>query len=294
MTDVAESSIVEQEVGQELPVQQVEQVEQEETNESNEQPHEPEESKEDELEIPEPDISEEEVKKKKEMPAWMKKKLERERHKEEAIKAEAERLREENARLKSGYAQPIQQQTNNYPDPYIPQREQFAHESDYFMALADHREAIKSQQYQAQEHQRIMKQHEEEFKKNLSEAIDSGKSKYKDFEDRTDYILYGEGFPSNRAMAEAIVESSYKDDILYFLGTHVKEAERIANLNPISAAKEIAKIEVRLEAKKKSNITKAPKVISTPSGGKGSASHGDPNKMGIEEFTNWYQDKFGR
>lgn len=251
-----------------------------------------------ELPIPEPDIAEDENKDKKAQPGWLKRKLERDRRKEAekeaAINAEAARLRQENEILKATVKNP---QTPNQPpaiDPYMPQREQYNSEGEYFMALTDYRDNRRQQEALFHQRQATIRKHEEKYQDNLKEAIETGKGKYKDFEEKTDYILFGEGFPSNRAMGEAIVESKYKDDILYFLGTHVEEAERIANLPPVIAAKEIAKIEVRLESKKKSNITKAPKVL-TPlaGGGGGSATHGDPNKMGMDEFRQWYEDKYG-
>jgi hypothetical protein len=254
----------------------------------------------DELHLPEPDIIEDENKKKKEPPEWLKKKLERDRVAAERKAQEADTLRQENERLRAGMQQPnvqqpqVPQNQQTAFDPYMPQREQYPDDASYFLALSDYRDHRRSVEAQFHQRQAAIKEHEEAFHKNLEGAIESGKSKYKDFAERTDYILYGEGFPSNRAMAEAIVESSYKDDILYFLGTHVKEAERIARLNPVQAAKEIARIEVRFDSRKKSNITKAPKVLTPLTGGKGSATHGDPNKMGMDDFRNWYEGKYGK
>lgn len=257
-------------------------------------------SDDDDLALPEPDIAEDESKKKKEPPEWLKKKLERDRSAAERKAQEAARFKEENDRLKAalqpqGQSQP-QNQQNQQPqiDPYMPQRAQFPDDATFFLALSDYREARRDQQAQFAHRQATIQKHEQEFHKNLGDAIESGKTKYKDFEERTDYILYGDGFPSNRAMAEAIVESKYKDDILYFLGTHVKEAERIAGLNPVSAAKEIAKIEVRFDSRKKSTIPKAPKPLS-PLGGnsQGSGSHKNPDNMEMDEFRQWYKDKFG-
>lgn len=253
---------------------------------------------EDELALPEPDISDDEVKKKKDQPEWMKKRLEREKRKEEervsAQAAETERLRQENLALR-GVQPPVQQQQQQHAqyDPYMPQREQFNNDGEFFLALTDYREARRQQEGEFHRRQQSIKQHETEFQGKLKEAVETGKEKYKDFDERTDYILYGEGFPSNRGMAEAVVDSEYKDDILYFLGTHVKEAERIANLNPVKAAKEIAKIEVRFASRKKTNIPKAPPPLKPVTGGKGSATHGNPEKMEMDEFRQWYKDKFG-
>lgn len=247
-------------------------------------------SGEDELELPEPDISDEEIKKKKEMPEWMKKKLEREKRKEQEILAEAERLKQENERLKLGHSSADIPATL---DPFLPKREQYKSDEEYFFALADYRDTVRHQTSEFTRRQQAIKEAETNFKNKLQETLEDGNSKYKDFAERTDYILYGEKFPNNRAMAEAIVESDYKSDILYFLGTHVKEAERIASMNPIQAVKEIARIESRFAERKKSNITKAPRILEPLNGSKAQATHGDPSKMEMDEFTNWYKSKFG-
>jgi len=244
-----------------------------------------------ELPLPEPDIVPEEAKKKKELPEWMKKKMEREQSIADKRAQEADSLREENARLKAAHEKPEQQQQS---DPNLPQREAYNSDGEFIMAVNDYRDDMRQQQNSYYQQQANIQKHEKEFHDNLKSAIEGGKQKYKDFEEVTDYILYGDGFPSNRGMAEAIVESKYKDDVLYFLGTNVTEAERIAALNPIKAAKEIARLEIRFDSKRKSKATKAPRAIK-PMGGQGSgaATTGDPGKMPPGDFENWYKNKFG-
>lgn len=247
-------------------------------------------SSEDELALPEPDIIlEESVKKKKELPEWMKKKLERERLKETEIKAEAERLKQENELLKLGKSLP---QNIQSLDPYMPQRDQFENDGEYFIAISDYRDAKRAMEGMHRRTQEERTRLDREYQEKLNDAVENGRGKYKDFDDVTDYVLHGEGFPSNRAMGEAIFDSEYKDDILYFLGKNLKEAERIADLNPVKAAKEIAKLEVRFESKKKSNITKAPSLLQPTEGGRGSAVYKNPESMSMEEFRQWYQSSF--
>ena len=62
-------------------------------------------------------------------------------------------------------------------------------------------------------------------------------------------------------MAEAVVGSTYRQDILYFLATYPEEAKKIALMDPINAVKKIAEIEGRFTAKYKANISKAPKAV---------------------------------
>lgn len=247
---------------------------------------------EDGLDLPEPDISEEERKKKKEMPEWMKKKLEREKAAAERKEQEALELKRENELLRQRNPSQEQQNVQHPFDPNMPQRDQFRTEAEYFVAVADYRDAVRHNAFVNKQREEHFKKAEKTYQDGLSTAIDDGREKYTDFDTRTHHILYGEGFPSNRAMGEAIVESEYKSDILYFLGTHITEAEKIASMNPVKAAMEIQKLAIRFAAKRKSTLTKAPKPITPLGGGKGTATNKDPSKMEMDEFTSWYQNTY--
>ena len=59
-------------------------------------------------------------------------------------------------------------------------------------------------------------------------------------------------------MAEAIRESDFGPDIAYYLGTNPSESNRIARLTPLSQAKEIGRIEAKLQAE-------PPKAVKTTS-----------------------------
>jgi len=48
--------------------------------------------------------------------------------------------------------------------------------------------------------------------------------------------------PITNVMAESIQNSEIGPDVAYYLGTNIKEAERIARLSPILQAKEIGKM----------------------------------------------------
>ena len=62
-------------------------------------------------------------------------------------------------------------------------------------------------------------------------------------------------------MAQSIQSSDVGPDLLYWLGTNPKEADRISRLNPILQAKEIGKIEAGLASNppvKKTSTAPAP------------------------------------
>ena len=73
---------------------------------------------------------------------------------------------------------------------------------------------------------------------------EQARDKYDDFEQ----VAYNPNLPVTEVMAQSIQASDIGPDVLYFLGSNPKEAERIARLNPILQAKEIGKIEASMTA----------------------------------------------
>lgn len=71
---------------------------------------------------------------------------------------------------------------------------------------------------------------------------EEARDRYDDFEQ----VAYNPKLPITDVMAETIQASDVGPDVAYYLGTNIKEAERIARLPPFSQAKEIGKIEVKL------------------------------------------------
>lgn len=174
-----------------------------------------------------------------------------------------------------------------------PKREDFENEDDYIDARFAYNNKKSFLESKAIEDQKQFLQKEVEFRKNWTSSFEEGSARYEDFEDKTS-ILNHPSFPPNRAMAEAIVDSEHKLDILYFLGTYPDEARKYAAMNPIQAVKKIAQLEARFAEKRKSNkITKAPPPPIPLKGNKGMASEGDPNKMGQTDFEDWYRSKYG-
>jgi hypothetical protein len=88
---------------------------------------------------------------------------------------------------------------------------------------------------------------EREFKKRAAETK-------KDIPDLYDVLESAEDVMISNVMGEAIQESPIGPRILYHLVKNPEEAARIAGLSPTAAAREIGKLEAKLEA----GITKAP------------------------------------
>jgi len=117
----------------------------------------------------------------------------------------------------------------------LPSAEQFESTEAYAEALA----VQKAEQLLAQ--REMQKQHTE-----LLEAYhdreEQARDKYQDFEQ----VAYNPKLPITTVMADTIRASDVGPEVAYYLGTNIKETERIARLPPILQAKEIGKIEAKL------------------------------------------------
>lgn len=192
------------------------------------------------------------------LPKWVAKKLSRKDQELQQKAHETEMYKAELARVQaqSTYVP----QANQWVDPELPKRESYGDEGQYISAVVAHTNRREQEKAQIIAQQQGMQNAENSFQERYREAQNLGAEKYEDFEEKV-AVLNTDAFPRNRAMAEAIVDSAYKSDILYFLASNVEEARNIALLNPVQAVKKIAAIEARFEARKKTSASKAPPPI---------------------------------
>jgi hypothetical protein len=71
---------------------------------------------------------------------------------------------------------------------------------------------------------------------------EEARNKYDDFEQ----VAYNPKLPVTETMAQTIQATDNGPDVIYYLGSNPKEAERIARLSPLLQAREIGKIEANL------------------------------------------------
>ena len=86
---------------------------------------------------------------------------------------------------------------------------------------------------------------------------EDARTKYDDFEQ----VAYNPKLPVTETMAQTIQSSEIGPDVIYWLGSNPKEADRIARLSPLLQAREIGKIEARLASNppaKKTTTAPAP------------------------------------
>lgn len=106
--------------------------------------------------------------------------------------------------------------------------------------------------------------------------------KYPDYAQNEEHVKRTLDYYKNPEIADILIESAQGPEVVQYLGKNTDELERIAKLSPLSAAKEIGKIEDKLTSKPVKKQTTAKPPVSPVSGG-GSATT-DYSKMSTTDF----------
>lgn len=168
-----------------------------------------------------------------------------------------------------------------------PSLDQYETLDEYTEALTDwkidQRETVRTQA----EQQKAETNKRSEVQKSFADKAAKFKAVTADYDDVVAEIADAELSPG---MYEAVVDSPLSAELTYFFGKNVDEFERINNLPPLAAAREIGKLEAKLttEPKKQTTQSKAPEPIN-PVGASKSTVTPDTSKMTDEEW-----DKYDR
>ncbi len=148
------------------------------------------------------------------------------------------------------------------------------------------------------------KQTAAEVQNSVDEVLNKGREKYDDY----DTVVCDKELSLNQNMVETILDSAIAEELFYFLGKNPDVSADIAKLKPLTAAKELGRIEDRLLAgipklsvstegkedpdKKEERrelpikkLTKTPEPI-TPVESTGAIDK-DPSKMTMAEYRAW-------
>jgi hypothetical protein len=169
----------------------------------------------------------------------------------------------------------------------LPPADQFDSVDAYAQALAERKavELLQHRQAQEQQMQILESYHERE---------EEARNKYDDFEQ----VAYNPNVPITNVMAETIRSSDVGPDVAYFLGSNVKEANRISKLSPYLQAKELGKIEAKLANDppvKKTSSAPAPIAPVTARGNNGkSLDTTDPRSVKEMSTSEWIEAERNR
>lgn len=156
-----------------------------------------------------------------------------------------------------------------------PKLADFDNYEDWIEALTDYKADERVKKSKAEESR---DREESEFLKRFN----AGRKAFKDWDNVVD-----DDVEITNHMQSAIKSSDFPADIVYYLGKHPQEAEKIADLPAAKQALAIGKIEARIEARKAGDKGKttssAPDPI-TPTKTKGKAITRDYDKMSYADF----------
>jgi len=161
-----------------------------------------------------------------------------------------------------------------------PRLEDFTDVQEYAKAYAKYESGNAVNQYKTEQQQQAFKQAGERLAHDWEAKASKGEKKYDDFDD-----VVGEISPTN-PIAVAIMQAENGEDIAYYLGTHRQEAMRIAELDPLSQARAIGRIEAKLlaEPPKAKTPSQAPAPI-TPVTGKSAGASDEP--LDTDDINTW-------
>lgn len=158
------------------------------------------------------------------------------------------------------------------PGPKVQQLapDQFKSLEEYATARAEQLVAEKLMQEQ---HRRTVDKY--------TDLEEQARDKYTDFE----AVAYNPNLSISDVMAQTIQQSEVGPEVAYYLGKNPKEAQRIANLSPLLQAREIGKIESRVEQAPSKPVkpSSAPDPIK-PIGAKSAAPTNELSKMTMDEY----------
>jgi hypothetical protein len=159
-----------------------------------------------------------------------------------------------------------------------PQREAFRDDNSFLQAHVEH---LAEQKAAEKLEQRKQAEEAERRQEAFLEKAEKVAERYPDFQ----AVVSNPTLPINDAMAEYIADSDHGADLAYHLGKNPMKAAQIAQLSPIKAARELARIESELSQKQARPVSKAPAPI-TPIAGVGASSK-SPSEMTDAEFAKW-------
>ncbi len=95
--------------------------------------------------------------------------------------------------------------------------------------------------------------------------------------------VFDQTAPFNRTMADVLMDSDRGAEVADYLASHREEAVRIQQMTPLLAARELGRLEAKIDAPKPRTQTQAPKPVPKV-GGNGAKASKDPDKMTVEEW----------
>lgn len=167
----------------------------------------------------------------------------------------------------------------------VPKREAFADDEAFIKAQIEHEaERLAAQKLKEREQQ----QQQERIRESWSEKAEKAVERYPDFQT----VVANPALPINAVMVEYIADSDLGADVAYYLGKNPEKAADIAEMSPVKAARELARIEAELAARPKAKPSNAPEPINPVSARAGSSASALPSDA--DDIDTWMRKEAER
>lgn len=175
------------------------------------------------------------------------------------------------------------QQEPAKPEPQgRPKVDDFEDYEAYVEALTDFKVNQRAESMQAenrkQQEQQAQTQRQQQFQTRVTEFS----QEHPDFWE----VAGNPSVPISQPIVDAAMESDMGPQVLYHLGQHPDEAAKLSGLSPVAVAREVGRLEARLQLPPQPKASQAPDPIE-PVGGGGETATKDPEKMSMDEFMAW-------
>lgn len=186
------------------------------------------------------------------------------------------------------------QAKQDQPKPVVaPNPEDFEDYNEYLERQADflaHRAQEKiseAQKQQAQaDQQRQLREEQANRTQRFKERVEAEIDQYEGFLDKVNDPVFNQITESMHQDLITLIQESEKGTALtYHLANNLAEADRIARLNPVLAARELALLEASIKLPQPKKVSDAPDPIA-PIGGNEEAVK-DPSQMSTDEWMAW-------
>lgn len=156
----------------------------------------------------------------------------------------------------------------------------------YYRSKMEYESDVNSKKSYEQQLQAQKQQEAQEKAIRFSQKVATEKAQFEDFDVYTNDPTFN---AICNAMSQDIIEvvrdSEVSTALTYHLATNLDDAEKLVRMSPVRAAQELVRLEAKLQLPKTKRVSDAPAPIKPV----GSSSPGDkdPEKMTIEEWTEW-------
>ena len=167
-------------------------------------------------------------------------------------------------------------------DPSAPRADQFT-DYEQYIAAREQYAATKAVQGYEQRQRTQIEQHQNQLLLNEWEAkVERGVERYDDFEE-----IVGDLKP-NQPWSAALMQAENGDDIAHYLGTHIKETQKIIAMSPVQQVLAIGKLAAKIAAEpsKVRMPSKAPAPI-TPVSAASADANAEPPTSDTKAWIAW-------